>query len=168
MAIFTLLSPLRPLTTCKSIQTRVLSQRFHLSVTNCREPPKQITYGVSFDPKLTATLLGTASLALTTTLLGSSCAAAELPSVIASSLQFNEPANALSLPTWAVHVSSVVEWITAMVLVWQYGEKTGNESWKGLSWGMGTQSVTLSESVVRFVGWKAIFRGLRACVMVVS
>lgn len=26
--------------------------------------------------------------------------------------------------------------ITAMVLVWQYGEKSGNESWKGLSWGM--------------------------------
>jgi len=23
-----------------------------------------------------------------------------------------------------------------MVLVWQYGEKSGNESWKGLSWGM--------------------------------
>lgn len=26
-----------------------------------------------------------------------------------------EPANALSLPTWAIHVSSVVEWVTAMV-----------------------------------------------------
>lgn len=26
------------------------------------------------------------------------------------SLQLSEPANALSLPTWAVHVSSVVEW----------------------------------------------------------
>lgn len=23
-----------------------------------------------------------------------------------------------------------------MALVWQYGEKPGNESWKGLSWGM--------------------------------
>ena len=23
-----------------------------------------------------------------------------------------------------------------MALVWQYGEKSGNESWKGLSWGM--------------------------------
>ena len=28
-----------------------------------------------------------------------------------------EPANALSLPTWAVHTSSVVEWITAMGLM---------------------------------------------------
>ncbi|KAJ0025746.1 hypothetical protein Pint_07072 [Pistacia integerrima] len=61
--------------------------------------------------------------------------AAELP-LLASSLQLSEPSNALSLPTWAVHVSSVVEWITAMALVWQYGEKSGYEAWKGLSWGM--------------------------------
>ncbi|MQL41397.1 DUF2499 domain-containing protein, partial [Escherichia coli] len=51
-------------------------------------------------------------------------------------LQLQEPANALSLPTWAVHVSSVLEWIIAMALVWQYGEKSGYEAWKGLSWGM--------------------------------
>ncbi|KAL9668215.1 hypothetical protein QQ045_002591 [Rhodiola kirilowii] len=49
---------------------------------------------------------------------------------------FTEPDNALSLPTWAIHVSSVAEWIIAMGLVWQYGEKSGYESWKGLSWGM--------------------------------
>ncbi|CAA0838851.1 Unknown protein [Striga hermonthica] len=48
----------------------------------------------------------------------------------------SEPSNALSLPTWAVHVSSVVEWATAMALVWRYGEKSGYEAWKGLSWGM--------------------------------
>ncbi|CAK8539421.1 unnamed protein product [Lathyrus sativus] len=51
-------------------------------------------------------------------------------------LELHEPSNALSLPTWAVHVSSVVEWIIAMALVWQYGEKSGYEAWKGLSWGM--------------------------------
>ncbi|CAI0476709.1 unnamed protein product [Linum tenue] len=50
--------------------------------------------------------------------------------------ELSEPANALSLPTWAVHVSSVAEWVTAMALVWQYGEKSGFETWKGLSWGM--------------------------------
>ena len=34
----------------------------------------------------------------------------------ASALEiYAEPANALSLPTWAIHVSSVVEWVTAMV-----------------------------------------------------
>ncbi|KAI3833117.1 hypothetical protein MKW92_003636 [Papaver armeniacum] len=67
-----------------------------------------------------------------------SASAVEFPSVMDtfSSLQLNEPQNALSLPTWAIHVSSVVEWITAMILVWQYGEKSGYESWKGLSWGM--------------------------------
>ncbi|XP_024173629.1 uncharacterized protein LOC133745403 isoform X2 [Rosa rugosa] len=26
--------------------------------------------------------------------------------------------------------------LNAMVLVWQYGEKSGFESWKGLAWGM--------------------------------
>ncbi|XP_073220579.1 uncharacterized protein [Cicer arietinum] len=51
-------------------------------------------------------------------------------------LELHEPSNALSLPTWAVHVSSVVEWIIAMALVWQYGEKSGYQAWKGLSWGM--------------------------------
>ncbi|KAH8521816.1 hypothetical protein Peur_040434 [Populus x canadensis] len=58
--------------------------------------------------------------------------AAELPLLG----QLSEPANALSLPTWAIHVSSVVEWIAAIALVWQYGEKSGFESWKGLAWGM--------------------------------
>lgn len=47
-----------------------------------------------------------------------------------------EPANALSLPTWVIHVSSVVEWITAMVLVWQYGDTKGRSAWKALAWGM--------------------------------
>ena len=37
-----------------------------------------------------------------------------------------EPANALSLPTWAIHVSSVVEWTTAMALMWRYAEVTGD------------------------------------------
>ncbi len=37
-----------------------------------------------------------------------------------------EPANALSLPTWAIHVSSVIEWIAAMGLVWRYAEVTGD------------------------------------------
>ncbi|GAA0154921.1 hypothetical protein LIER_37995 [Lithospermum erythrorhizon] len=90
-----------------------------------------------FDPKCTnVTLLGAVGVALASTLLEAnpSCAS-ELP-LLASSLLLNEPSNALSLPTWAIHVSSVVEWAIAMVLVWQYGERTGYESWKGLTWGM--------------------------------
>ncbi|KAK4400531.1 Ycf49-like protein [Sesamum angolense] len=58
------------------------------------------------------------------------------PAHAAESPVLSEPSNALSLPTWAIHISSVSEWVTAMALVWQYGEKSGYESWKGLSWGM--------------------------------
>ena len=47
-----------------------------------------------------------------------------------------EPANALSLPTWAVHVSSVTEWALAMGAVWRYAGHSGNERWKGLTLGM--------------------------------
>lgn len=36
---------------------------------------------------------------------------------MAADLLREEPANALSLPTWAIHVSSVVEWVAAMVRV---------------------------------------------------
>ena len=44
--------------------------------------------------------------------------------------------NALSIPTWIIHVSSVVEWIAAIWLVWSYGEVTGDRVWRWLSWGM--------------------------------
>jgi hypothetical protein len=47
-----------------------------------------------------------------------------------------EPANALSIPTWAIHFSSVIEYLIAMELVWNYSKVTGNEKWKGLTWGM--------------------------------
>ncbi|GLI70041.1 hypothetical protein VaNZ11_014780, partial [Volvox africanus] len=47
-----------------------------------------------------------------------------------------EPGNALSLPTWAIHVSSVLEWVTAMGLMWKYAEASGNPRWKGMAWGM--------------------------------
>ena len=44
--------------------------------------------------------------------------------------------NALSIPTWIIHVSSVIEWIVAIALVWKYGEVTQNNYWRALSWGM--------------------------------
>ena len=47
-----------------------------------------------------------------------------------------EPSNALSLPTWAVHTSSVIEWLAGMGLMWRYGEVSGNTRWKGMTWGM--------------------------------
>lgn len=38
-----------------------------------------------------------------------------------------------------------------MALVWQYGEKTGYESWKGLSWGMVRNAAFLSLYVGAYV-----------------
>lgn len=35
-----------------------------------------------------------------------------------------------------VHISSVIEWIAAIVLVWQFAELTGWGAWRALSWGM--------------------------------
>lgn len=47
-----------------------------------------------------------------------------------------EPANALSLPTWTVHTSSVIDWVVAMSLAWKHAEVSGNPRWKGLTMGM--------------------------------
>lgn len=47
-----------------------------------------------------------------------------------------EPGNALSFPTWIIHVSSLLEWLVAMGLVWRYADVSGNQRWKGLTWGM--------------------------------
>ncbi|MEM6500260.1 MAG: DUF2499 domain-containing protein [Cyanobacteria bacterium P01_C01_bin.89] len=44
--------------------------------------------------------------------------------------------HALSIPTWMVHISSVIEWIAAVVLVWEFAEITGWRAWRALSWGM--------------------------------
>eukprot|EP00549_Striatella_unipunctata_P000975 CAMPEP_0118680340 /NCGR_PEP_ID=MMETSP0800-20121206/4308_1 /TAXON_ID=210618 ORGANISM="Striatella unipunctata, Strain CCMP2910" /NCGR_SAMPLE_ID=MMETSP0800 /ASSEMBLY_ACC=CAM_ASM_000638 /LENGTH=536 /DNA_ID=CAMNT_0006576473 /DNA_START=70 /DNA_END=1680 /DNA_ORIENTATION=+ len=49
---------------------------------------------------------------------------------------YGEPDNALSIPTWAIHFSSVFEFLFAMNVVWDYSTVTQNESWKGLTWGM--------------------------------
>jgi Protein of unknown function (DUF2499) len=43
---------------------------------------------------------------------------------------------ALSLPTWLIHVSSVIEWIAAISLVWTYGEVTHKRAWCSLSYAM--------------------------------
>ncbi|CAI5999671.1 unnamed protein product [Closterium sp. NIES-65] len=48
----------------------------------------------------------------------------------------DEPSNALSLPTWIIHVASVVEWVVAMALVWQYGAAESRRAWRGLAWAM--------------------------------
>mmetsp|Transcript_4383 Transcript_4383/g.13277 ORF Transcript_4383/g.13277 Transcript_4383/m.13277 type:complete len:403 (-) Transcript_4383:2597-3805(-) len=47
-----------------------------------------------------------------------------------------QPTNALSIVTWVIHVSSLIEWLGAMDLVWDRARRTGNEKWKSLTWGM--------------------------------
>ncbi|MEB3178423.1 MAG: DUF2499 domain-containing protein [Nostocaceae cyanobacterium] len=44
--------------------------------------------------------------------------------------------HALSIPTWIIHISSVIEWIAAIWLIWTYGELTRNSTWWGLSLAM--------------------------------
>ena len=44
--------------------------------------------------------------------------------------------HALSIPTWIVHTSSVIEWIGAIWFVWIYGEVTGDRYWWGLACAM--------------------------------
>ncbi|KAK1384877.1 hypothetical protein POM88_022612 [Heracleum sosnowskyi] len=95
--------------------------------THCTLPSHKTHFPIIFNIKnaKAAALIGTG---LAITALVSPATAVELT--------LTEPTNALSLPTWAIHVSSVAEWVIAMALVWQYGEESGYESWKGLSWGM--------------------------------
>ena len=44
--------------------------------------------------------------------------------------------HALSLPTWFIHISSVIEWTAAIWFIWSYGEVTGDRYWRWLSYGM--------------------------------
>jgi hypothetical protein len=44
--------------------------------------------------------------------------------------------HALSIPTWIIHVSSVIEWIAAIWLIWTYGEVSQNRAWRSLSFAM--------------------------------
>jgi len=55
---------------------------------------------------------------------------------LSSLFRHAEPANALSLPTWIIHVSSLIEWLVAMGLIWEYADVTGIRAYKGLTWGM--------------------------------
>jgi hypothetical protein len=44
--------------------------------------------------------------------------------------------HALSIPTWVIHISSVIEWIVAIWLIWQYAFLTNSPQWRWLSVGM--------------------------------
>ncbi|MEP0871470.1 DUF2499 domain-containing protein [Trichocoleus desertorum AS-A10] len=44
--------------------------------------------------------------------------------------------HALSIPTWIIHISSVLEWMAAIWLIWTYAEVSQNRAWRSLSLGM--------------------------------
>lgn len=44
--------------------------------------------------------------------------------------------HALSLPTWIVHVSSVLEWVGAIWFVWQFAAAVQTPAWRWLAAGM--------------------------------
>jgi hypothetical protein len=47
-----------------------------------------------------------------------------------------EPENALSITTWIIHISSLVEFLVAMGFAWRWATVVDNKSWKGLTWGL--------------------------------
>ncbi|CAM9397931.1 unnamed protein product [Scytosiphon promiscuus] len=75
-----------------------------------------------------------------TTALRSGTAATAVAALAAAPLMLAaahaEPSNALSFPTWMVHVSSLIEWLAAMTYVWRFADVSGLKEWKGLTWGM--------------------------------
>ncbi|MEM9447432.1 MAG: DUF2499 domain-containing protein [Cyanobacteria bacterium P01_E01_bin.6] len=41
--------------------------------------------------------------------------------------------NALSIPTWIIHISSVLEWIAAIWFIWLYAEASRVTAWRYLA-----------------------------------
>lgn len=46
-------------------------------------------------------------------------------SITTSTMLHSEPWNALSIPTWIVHSSSLLEWLVAMKLIWEHAITSG-------------------------------------------
>jgi Protein of unknown function (DUF2499) len=44
--------------------------------------------------------------------------------------------HSLSLPTWIIHISSVIEWTLAIWLIWQYDKQNCDRGWRNLAWAM--------------------------------
>ena len=47
-----------------------------------------------------------------------------------------QPENALSIPCWIIHISSLVEFLVAMGFCWRWADVTGQKTWRGLTWGL--------------------------------
>jgi Protein of unknown function (DUF3593)/Protein of unknown function (DUF2499) len=51
-------------------------------------------------------------------------------------LGISEPDNALTVATWIIHISSLVEFLVAMGFCWRWADVVQNPTWKGLTWGL--------------------------------
>lgn len=82
----------------------------------------------------------------------------DLPTDVLSSMPVfaQEPVNALSVPTWMVHWSTVFEFLLAMSLAWSYAEVSGNPRWKGLAWGMLPSHISSSAALTFHVFYNGI------------
>jgi len=81
------------------------------SLTTSNEPVIRIrSRSLIHDPVALSGLIGTSLVAAAFITAGPDATAL---AAVVDSLQLSEPSNALSLPTWAVHVSSVVEWFSS-------------------------------------------------------
>ena len=47
-----------------------------------------------------------------------------------------EPDNALTVATWIIHVTSLVEFLVAMGFCWRWADIVDQPRWKGLTWGL--------------------------------
>jgi hypothetical protein len=102
----------RPAPPGRHAAIRRQATRHHAPETHCTAPVRRRTLQRVDTPNTAASQLSSAG----------AVAAAAIAVLLAAgpALAFEihtEPANALSLPTWAVHTSSVLEWITAMGLM---------------------------------------------------
>lgn len=48
----------------------------------------------------------------------------------------SEPKNALTVGTWIIHISSLVEFLVAMGYCWKWSDISNNMRWRGLTWGL--------------------------------
>jgi hypothetical protein len=99
-------------------------------------PPSSTSYGPSVSWVVAGTVLATATV-LAPALGHPQVHTPYLGGVLdLAFLGIPEPENALTVATWIVHVSSLVEFLVAMGFCWRWADAVGNPAWKGLTWGL--------------------------------
>lgn len=105
------------------------------------EPPSSKSY-----KPMTSLVVGLSSLAVLTALIPAWTEAEihtpylngfmDLPQQMVTFGNHVEPANALTIATWIIHISSLIEFLVAMGFAWRWADVVGNPTWKGLTWAL--------------------------------